>query len=237
MTVHLALDNCHVSYGAIKALKGVSLHVNQGEIVTLIGCNGAGKTTLLHALSGLIPMDKGQLTYNSKSINKLEPHERVKAGLVQVPEGRMIFQNLTVEENISLGSYLRRDSIRDDYEEVLQLFPRLKERLKQLSGTLSGGEQQMLAIARALMGRPDCLLLDEPSLGLAPALVQSIFEKLLEIHSKRKLSILLVEQDAMLALKTANRGYVLENGEIRLEGKSSDLLRNDDVKKAYLGID
>lgn len=232
----LAVDNLHVSYGAIKALKGVSLHVDEGEIVALIGSNGAGKTTLVRAISGLVLAESGNISYGSVSLNALKAHEIVAHGIVQVPEGRLIFENLSVLENLELGAYIHKSSVnfKNDLEEVFSLFPRLKERLKQLSGTLSGGEQQMLAIGRALMSRPKLLLLDEPSLGISPKLTQQIFQSLKIIHQKG-VSILLIEQDANLALKMADRAYVLETGEIKLFGKGADLLNNPEVKKAYLG--
>ncbi len=233
----LIINNLHVSYGAIKALRGVSLHVDEGEIVTIIGSNGAGKTTLVKSLSGVIPKQSGKITYKGLDLGALPSHQIVASGVVQVPEGRLIFQNLTVRENLELGSYCRKKSslIQSDLEEVFNFFPRLKERIKQPADTLSGGEQQMLAIGRALMVRPQLLLLDEPSLGLAPNLVQQIFKILKAIHEKG-VSILLIEQDAFLALRTAARGYVMETGKIILEGKSGELLQNSDVKRAYLGV-
>lgn len=233
----LIIENLYVSYGAIKALKGVSLTVEEGEIVTIIGSNGAGKTTLVRSLSGVIPKQSGKIIYQGIDLTKSDPHHIVSTGLVQVPEGRLIFQNLTVRENLELGSYCRKKSalVKSDLEEVFEFFPRLKERIKQPADTLSGGEQQMLAIGRALMARPKLLLLDEPSLGLAPNLVQQIFKILKAIHEKG-VAILLIEQDAFLALRTATRGYVMETGRIVLEGKSGELLENPDVKRAYLGI-
>lgn len=232
----LTVDNLHVAYGAIKALKGVSLEVDEGEIVALIGSNGAGKTTLVRTISGLLPMAQGKICYGSVTISSLKAHAIVSEGIVQVPEGRWVFENLSVLENLELGAYIHKSSVhfKKDLEEVFFLFPRLKERLSQLSGTLSGGEQQMLAIGRALMSRPKLLLLDEPSLGIAPKLTQQIFQSLKIVHEKG-VAILLIEQDANLALKMADRAYVLETGEIKLSGKGSELLRNPEVKKAYLG--
>lgn len=234
----LKIENLHVHYGAIHALKGISLEVEQGEIVTLIGPNGAGKTTLLRTISGILRPSSGKMHYQnaSQELSTLAPHRIVAAGIAQVPEGRLIFQNLTVEENLELGAYSRKKHhpLREELEQVFTLFPRLKERLQQNAGTLSGGEQQMLAIGRALMAKPKLLLLDEPSLGLAPTLVQQIFQVLVEIN-KQGTTLLLVEQDAYLALETASRGYVLETGQIKLSGKSVDLLNNPSVKQAYLG--
>jgi len=236
----LEISNLHVHYGAIHALKGVSLHVNEGEIVTLIGSNGSGKSTLLRALSGILKPTSGQMRYGAAvdkaPLESMPPHKIVAAGIAQVPEGRQIFANLSVKENLELGAYCRKDgkSLSGEFEALFVLFPRLKERLQQNAGTLSGGEQQMLAIGRALMAKPKLLLLDEPSLGLAPALVQQIFMTLKEIN-KQGVSILLVEQDAFLALETAHRAYVLETGTITLSGPAQDLLNNPEVKKAYLG--
>ena len=234
----LKIENLEVSYGGIKALQGVSLEIKDGEIVTLIGCNGAGKSTLLKAISGLVHVKAGTIHYQREEVSLLNrpPHEIVQAGISQVPEGRMIFPNLSVKENIELGAYLRKNSreIDEDFQKVFVLFPRLKERLKQSAGTLSGGEQQMLAIARSLMARPRLLLMDEPSLGLAPILVKGIFKAIREIN-EQGLTILLVEQNARMALKFAHRGYVLETGKIVLEGPASQLEANEEVKKAYLG--
>lgn len=236
-TMKLSIENLHVSYGAIKALKGVSLSVSSDEIVTLIGSNGAGKTTLVRGISGIVPLQGGKIRIDGEEINRLAPHRIVERGVVQVPEGRLIFSNLTVKENLELGAYSKKNKNgnREKMAEVFQLFPRLKERLTQNAGTLSGGEQQMLAIGRALMSDPSFLLLDEPSLGLAPNLIQQIFKSLKEIH-KKGVGILLIEQDAFLALKIADRGYVLETGEIKLTGKCADLLGNPEVKRAYLGM-
>ena len=231
----LTIENLQVSYGAIKALKGVSLTVSSDEMVTLIGSNGAGKTTLVRSISGVVPKSGGKVFLGGEDITRWPPHRIVAAGVVQVPEGRLIFQNLTVEENLELGAFSNKKINDADWDEVFSLFPRLKERLTQNAGTLSGGEQQMLAIGRALMSQPSFLLLDEPSLGLAPNLVLQIFKSLKVIHEKG-VGILLIEQDAFLAMKTADRGYVLETGEVCLSGKCSDLLVNPDVKKAYLGV-
>ncbi len=233
----LKIENLHVSYGAVKALRGVSVEVKDGEAFTLIGNNGAGKTTLVKAISGLVPKNEGCIMYDGVDITRLPVHEIVRLGLVQVPEGRMIFQNLSVRENLELGAYTKKDSAKNkkNLEDVLVLFPRLKERLTQKSGTLSGGEQQMLAIGRALMTEPKLLLLDEPSLGLAPNLVQQIFKSLKDIHA-RGVSLLLIEQDAFLALRSTMRAAVLESGQIRLQGESVALLNNEEVKKSYLGF-
>jgi branched-chain amino acid transport system ATP-binding protein len=234
--VMLEIDGLDVYYGAVHALKGVSLQANAGEIVTLIGANGAGKTTLLRTLSGLVPARAGQIRFEGRDITRLPPHEIVKLGISQAPEGRMVFSNLSVEDNLELGAYQRHDraAIRSDRESMYQLFPRLGERRRQLSGTLSGGEQQMLAIARALMARPRLMLLDEPSLGLAPLLVREIFRTVREING-RGVTVLLVEQNAHMALSIAGRGYVLETGQVRFEDEASRLLVNEDVKRAYLG--
>ncbi|MCE9624529.1 MAG: ABC transporter ATP-binding protein [Deltaproteobacteria bacterium] len=236
----LTIQNLHVHYGAIHALKGVNLHVKNGEIVALIGSNGAGKTTLVRTISGLIRPSEGRVEYETPGTSvdlAREPTHRIVAhGVAQVPEGRMIFANLSVKENLELGAYSRSDrkNFSSDMAEVFRLFPRLKERLGQNAGTLSGGEQQMLAIGRALMSRPSLLLLDEPSLGIAPALVQQIFKTLVEIN-RAGTTIFLIEQDAYLALETADRAYVLETGEITMEGKATDLLKDPKVRQAYLG--
>lgn len=233
----LEVTNLHVNYGAIRALHGVSLRVERGEIVTLIGSNGAGKTTTLRAISGLV-RSEGEITYEGRNIRGMEPHDIVRLGLVQSPEGRGIFSNMTVEENLSLGAFARpardRKAIAADHARSLELFPRLKERLRQNAGTLSGGEQQMLAMARALMASPRLLLLDEPSLGLAPQVVQLIFKIIREINAAGT-TILLVEQNAHMALRVAHRAYVLEVGRISMEGSAADLARSDEVRKAYLG--
>jgi len=232
----LRVEGLDVYYGAVHALKGVSLEAHDGEIVTLIGANGAGKSTLLRTLSGLIPARAGRMVYNGRELNRMPPHEIVRIGISQSPEGRMVFANLTVEDNLELGAYQRKDraEIREDQKGMYDLFPRLFERRKQMAGTLSGGEQQMLAIARALMSRPSLLLLDEPSLGLAPLLVREIFRTIGEIN-RRGMTVLLVEQNAHMALAVARRGYVLETGSVRFSDESRALLANDEVKKAYLG--
>ena len=233
----LAVRDLEVAYGAIQAIKKVSLHVDAGEIVTLIGANGAGKTTLLRTISGLIRPRGGTIEFDNACDLCREPaHRIVKRGICHVPEGRIVFANLTVRENLQLGAYLRSDTqaIEQDLEAMYRLFPRLKERMHQSAGTLSGGEQQMLAIARALMGRPRVLLMDEPSLGLAPLLVQEIFRTIREINAAGT-TILLVEQNAHMALSVAHRGYVLETGEIVLEGDASKLAADEEVRKAYLG--
>ena len=233
----IELKDIRVAYGAIKALSGISIKVEKGQIVTLIGANGAGKSTTLRAISGIIKVASGTIIYEGRDITNKPPHEIVAMGISHVPEGRMIFANLTVKENLDMGAYLRKDKaeIKKELEYVFVLFPRLQERLKQMGGTLSGGEQQMLAIARALMAKPKLLLLDEPSLGIAPILVKAIFEKIVEINKELGTTILLVEQNAHLALKIANYGYVMETGQIRLEGKASEIAQNEEVRKAYLG--
>ena len=233
----LELKNLTVNYGAITALHGISLSVPDGKIVTLIGANGAGKTTALKTISGLLKPKSGEILYGEKNIAGLPPHQIVKLGLSHVPEGRMIFANLTVMENLQLGAYLQKDRqiVRRELEHVFALFPRLREREKQIAGTLSGGEQQMLAIGRALMSRPEFLMLDEPSLGLAPLLVKTIFEKIVEINRQQGITILLVEQNAKLALGISHLGYVLETGRVALQGDSTTLQQNPQVKSAYLG--
>ncbi len=233
----LEIKNLQVGYGAIPALHGISLSVKAGSIVTLIGANGAGKTTTLKAVSGLLKVQAGEILYEGRNIANLPPHQIVKLGLSHVPEGRMIFTNLTVLENLQLGAYLQKDRhvVRRELEHIFALFPRLKEREQQIAGTLSGGEQQMLAIGRALMSRPKLLLLDEPSLGLAPLLVKTIFEKIVEINRQQGLTILLVEQNANLALEISHFGYVLETGKVVLSGNSTALRQNPQVKSAYLG--
>jgi branched-chain amino acid transport system ATP-binding protein len=229
-------DLC-VNYGAIKALHGVTLSVPAGKIVTLIGCNGAGKSTTLRAISGIVRPSAGSITYDGRSISRLAPHEIVRLGLVQAPEGRGIFANLTVEENLQLGAAARTDAdeLARDWDRVFSLFPRLKERLAQNAGTLSGGEQQMLAIGRALLLKPRLLLLDEPSLGLAPQVCQTIFRIVREIN-ERGTTILLVEQNAHAALRIAHYAYVLEVGAIALHGEAAKLAASDEVRKAYLGV-
>jgi branched-chain amino acid transport system ATP-binding protein len=235
MSALLTVSNLEVSYGSITALHGINLEVRKGEIVTLIGANGAGKTTTLRTISGLLKPRKGEVTYDNRNITGSKPHVITKMGVSHVPEGRGIFANLTVADNLELGAYLRRDKIKQsEYERIFTLFPVLKERIKQSAGTLSGGEQQMLAISRALMSKPQVLLLDEPSLGLAPQMVQTIFRVIKEINSEGT-TILLVEQNAHMALMTAHRGYVMETGSIVLEGDAAALLRRDEIKKAYLG--
>jgi len=225
-----------VNYGVITALQGISLAVKKGAIVTLIGANGAGKTTTLKAISGLLKA-RGEILYEGRNITNLPPHQIVKLGLSHVPEGRMVFANLSVMENLMMGAYLRSDKqvIRRELDYVCSIFPRLKEREKQIAGTLSGGEQQMLAIGRALMGGPKFLMLDEPSLGLAPLLVKTIFEKIVEINRDHGITILLVEQNANLALEVSHFGYVLETGRINLQDESAKLRQNPQVKSAYLG--
>jgi branched-chain amino acid transport system ATP-binding protein len=232
----LKLDNLKTYYGNIRALKGISLEVDKDEIVCLIGGNGAGKSTTLMTISGVLTPVEGDVLYNGQSIAAVRPDNIVQMGVCQVPEGRMIFPLLSVSENLDLGAYLRRDrnGISEDFERVFNLFPVLRERRKQAGGTLSGGEQQMLAIARALMARPKLLLLDEPSLGLAPILVDSIFETISQINQQGT-TILLVEQNAQLALQFSHRGYVIETGEIVLSDTSAELLENEQVRKAYLG--
>jgi branched-chain amino acid transport system ATP-binding protein len=232
----LEVEELDVYYGAVHALKGVSLHAAPGEIVTLIGANGAGKSTLLRAVSGLVPSRSGTIRFEGRPLGRTPAHEIVALGISHAPEGRMVFANLTVEDNLDLGAYRRKDraGIRQDMSQVFQLFPRLLERRKQPSGTLSGGEQQMLAIGRALMSRPRLLLLDEPSLGLAPLLVREIFRTIREIN-ERGVTVLLVEQNAHMALSIAGRGYVLETGHVRYEDRASRLLVNEDVRRAYLG--
>ena len=232
----LEVDSLDVYYGAVHALKGVSLRAEAGEIVTLIGANGAGKTTLLRTISGLARPRGGSIRFEGRDLTRTPPHEIVGLGISHAPEGRMVFANLSVEDNLELGAYRRRDrpQIRADFDEAYALFPRLKERRRQTAGTLSGGEQQMLAIARALMSRPRLLLLDEPSLGIAPILMREIFRTIREIN-QRGVTVLLVEQNAHLALTIARRGYVLETGRVQLEDEAARLLQNEDVKKAYLG--
>ena len=233
----LEVKSLQVNYGAIAALHGISLSVKQGDIVTLIGGNGAGKTTTLRAISGLQTAASGEVIYEGRNITRLPAHEIVKLGLAHVPEGRMVFANLTVLENLQMGAYLRSDKagIAADMDYVFSIFPRLKERERQVSGTLSGGEQQMLAIGRALMSKPRFLMLDEPSLGIAPLLVKTIFEKIVEINREQGITILLVEQNANLALEVSRFGYVLETGKVILQGESARLRTDPQVKQAYLG--
>jgi len=233
----LEIRDLHVNYGAISALHGISLDVNKGEIVTLIGANGAGKSTTLRAISGLVKPRSGVINFEGHNIAGLAPHVIVGRGLAQSPEGRMVFANLSVIENLRMGAYLRKDhaKIAEDLDYIFSIFPRLKEREQQLAGTLSGGEQQMLAIGRALMSKPQCLMLDEPSLGIAPILVQTIFEKIVEINRQLGLTILLVEQNANLALEISHRGYVLETGRITLSDTAAALRDNPEVQECYLG--
>ncbi len=232
----LKLENVFTYHGNIQALKGVSMEINNGEIVCLIGANGAGKTTALMSICGINKVHKGKIIYDNEDITNMPAHKIVSLGISQVPEGRRIFQYLTVKENLEMGAFLRKDKkeIFNDLEKVFILFPILKERQKQFGGTLSGGEQQMLAIARALIARPKLLILDEPSLGLAPIIIQQIFDVIREIN-KQGTTILLVEQNAYAALKLANKGYCIETGSIILEDKASNLLKNDMVRKIYLG--
>jgi branched-chain amino acid transport system ATP-binding protein len=232
----LEVEDLDVYYGAVHALKGLSLRAEAGEIVTLIGANGAGKSTLLRTISGVVAARSGRVCFDGRDITRVPPHEIVGLGISQAPEGRMVFANLSVADNLELGAYRRKDraEIANDRKDVYRLFPRLEERRKQSAGTLSGGEQQMLAIGRALMSRPRLLLLDEPSLGLAPLLVREIFRTIVEIN-RRGVTVLLVEQNAHMALTIAGRGYVLETGRVRLEDGARRLLENEDVKKAYLG--
>jgi len=231
------IDDLHVAYGAIKALHGVSLEVNEGEIVALVGANGAGKSTLLKTISGLLKSTQGSIIYKGMALTKMPPHEIVAAGVCHVPEGRRIFYGLTVLENLEMGAHLPQNMLnfKENQERVYELFPRLKEREKQSAGTLSGGEQQMLAVGRAMMANPKLLLLDEPSLGIAPVLVEEIYEVFVKINQQEGVSILVVEQNAFQVLSVASRGYVLETGNIVLEDRAAELLDNELVKKAYLG--
>jgi len=233
----LEISELSVAYGAIAALNGVSLRVGAGEIVTLIGGNGAGKTTTLRTVSGLLRAREGRVTFLGEDITKLAAHRIVARGLGHVPEGRMVFSNLTVAENLDLGAWLRKDrqGVEGTRDYVFGIFPRLKERLRQTAGTLSGGEQQMLAIGRALMGEPKLLMLDEPSLGIAPRLISTIFEKIVEINRARGIAVLLVEQNARMALEISSRAYVLEAGRVVIEGPSGELRDHPRLKEAYLG--
>ena len=236
--MRLEIKDLHVFYGKIEAIKGISVVVNQGEIVTLIGANGAGKTTTLKTISGLRPVASGSITFDGQDISKMPAHERVALGISQAPEGRGIFPGMSVLENLEIGKYFRKDrkhEMKEDLEKVYHLFPRLKERAFQAGGTLSGGEQQMLAIGRALMARPKVLLLDEPSMGLAPMMIANIFKIITEINTELGTTILLVEQNAQQALQRAHRAYVLETGHVVKEAKASDLLNDPDVRAAYLG--
>jgi branched-chain amino acid transport system ATP-binding protein len=235
--MRLEINDIHVFYGKIEAIKGISVVVNQGEIVTLIGANGAGKTTTLKTISGLRKLSSGKIIFDGQDISNLSAHERVELGISQVPEGRGIFPGMTVLENLEIGKYFRKNrnaEMAEDIERVYTLFPRLKERINQAGGTLSGGEQQMLAIGRALMARPKVLLLDEPSMGLAPMMIQNIFNIITEIN-KSGTTILLVEQNAQQALQRAHRAYVLETGNVVKEAKAADLLNDPAVRAAYLG--
>ena len=231
----LSVNDINVYYGAIHAIKGVSFHVEEGEIVTLIGANGAGKSTILKTVSGLLRTRTGEIDFLGKDIRSIAPHKIVERGMAHVPEGRRVFLQMTVEENLEMGAYTQKAStIKPGLEDVYQRFPRLLERRKQIAGTLSGGEQQMLAMGRALMSRPKLMMLDEPSMGLAPILVAQIFDIIKELHAAGT-TILLVEQNARMALSIADRGYVLETGNIVLEGTGAELLKSPAVKKAYLG--
>jgi branched-chain amino acid transport system ATP-binding protein len=235
--MNLEINDLHVFYGKIEAIKGISVTVNQGEIVTLIGANGAGKTTTLKTISGLRKVSGGNIVFDGKDISNIKAHERVEMGISQVPEGRGIFPGMTVQENLELGKYFRserKSEMEEDLTKVFTLFPRLKERIKQAGGTLSGGEQQMLAIGRALMARPKLLLLDEPSMGLAPMMIQNIFNIITEIN-KQGTTILLVEQNAQQALQRAHRAYILETGSVVKSAPAADLLHDPAVKEAYLG--
>jgi branched-chain amino acid transport system ATP-binding protein len=233
----LEIRELEVCYGSISALQGISANVDKGSIVTLVGANGAGKTTTLRTVSGVVKARAGKILFDGEEITNLPPHKIVARGIAQAPEGRMIFANLTVIENLRMGAYLRRDKkgIATDLEYVFGIFPRLHEREKQVAGTLSGGEQQMLAIGRALMSKPKCLMLDEPSLGIAPILVQTIFEKIAEINRTLGLTILLVEQNANLALEISHYGYVLETGRVLLHDRSAALRENEEIRAAYFG--
>jgi len=239
----LTIKNINTYYGQVHALKNVSLHLQEGEIVTLIGANGAGKTTLLNTISGIVPPKSGQILFSGTPIHELPPHGIVERGISQVPEGRQVFKPLSVEDNLELGAYLRyrkrdgKTEAKKTMAVVFDLFPILMDRRKQPAGTLSGGEQQMLAIGRALMAKPKIMLLDEPSMGLAPLVVQEIFRVIENLAGEQKTTVLLVEQNARVALKTAARGYVLETGKVILEGEAADLMENRDVQRAYLGRD
>ena len=232
----LQIEGLKVSYGGIEALKGISFHVAAGEIVTLIGANGAGKSTALRTIAGLVPASAGTITYDGQAVTGIDTQKIVERGVVLVPEGRRVFGNLTVLENLRIGAYLRKDDagVMQDIEHVYALFPRLKERHWQMAGTLSGGEQQMLAVGRALMAKPKLIMMDEPSLGLAPLIVQDIFS-IIERINKEGVTVLLIEQNANAALRIAHRGYVLETGHVTLSGAGKELLENEEVKQAYLG--
>ena len=233
----LSVKNINVFYGSIHAIRDVSFHVDDGEIVTLIGANGAGKTTTMHAIAGLLRVRSGEISYCGQLISKMEAHKIIRLGLAQVPEGRRVFSGLTVQQNLQMGAYTRKDgkdAIQNDFDMVYDLLPRLKERRNQPAGTLSGGEQQMLAIGRALMCKPRMLLLDEPSMGLSPLLVKEIFKIIRDVN-RNGVTVLLVEQNAKMALEIANRAYVLETGAIKMEGEATELANNIEVRKAYLG--
>lgn len=233
----LKIKDLDVFYGGIHALKSINFEINEGQIVTLIGSNGAGKTTILKVISGIVKKKNGDILFKDEEISKLPSEKIVELGIIHVPEGRKIFTDLNVEENLLMGAYLRKDKneIRKDLENIYELFPRLKERKTQMGGTLSGGEQQMLAIGRAMMSKPKLLMLDEPSMGLAPIIVQEIYETIKKLNEERNLTVLLVEQNANLALQAAHHAYVIETGEIVLEGSGKGLLGDDRVRKAYLG--
>ena len=230
----LKINDLHVSYGGIKAIRGINLEVPDGKIVTLIGANGAGKSTTLRSIVGLVNADSGSITYQGKELLGMQSNKIIEEGITLVPEGRHVFPDLTVLENIKRGAYLRKDNLTDDINWVYDLFPRLKERHWQLAGTLSGGEQQMLAVARALMSKPKVIMMDEPSLGLAPLVVKGIFDIIKEIN-KQGVTVLLIEQNANMALKIADYGYVLQTGSITMSGTGAELLANEEVRKAYLG--
>lgn len=232
----LKIENLEVSYGAVQALRGISMEVDDGEIVSLIGANGAGKTTTLHAVTGLVPIKAGSVEYDGHDLRKIDPSKIVSMGLAHVPEGRQVFTRMTVAENLAMGAYHRKDKkgIEADLEHVYERFPRLKERAKQLAGTLSGGEQQMVAMGRAIMSAPKLVVMDEPSMGLSPVLVKEVFDIIRTMHESG-ITILLVEQNAKMALAISNRAYVLENGRITMSGDASTLLHDDKVRKAYLG--
>ncbi len=232
----LKIENLEVSYGAVQALRGISMEVDDGEIVSLIGANGAGKTTTLHAVTGLVPIKTGSVEYDGHDLRKIDPSKIVSMGLAHVPEGRQVFTRMTVAENLAMGAYHRKDKkgIEADLEHVYERFPRLKERAKQLAGTLSGGEQQMVAMGRAIMSAPKLVVMDEPSMGLSPVLVKEVFDIIRTMHESG-ITILLVEQNAKMALAISNRAYVLENGRITMSGDASTLLHDDKVRKAYLG--
>ena len=230
----LEIKDLVVSYGGIEAVKGISMEVPEGQIITLIGANGAGKSTTLKSISGIVKPKSASILFNGEEICGKTPDYIVSKGITLVPEGRRVFSNLTVAENLKIGAYLRKDNIKADMEYVYSLFPRLKEREWQLSGTLSGGEQQMLAVGRALMSRPKVIMMDEPSLGLAPLIVKDIFE-IIKTINKEGITVLLIEQNANMALKVADKGYVMETGVIKMEGTGADLLANEEIKEAYLG--